>query len=99
MARKSLAVDLPAVFTAQKGLNEVRYASLKGIMAVKRKSHPDVGRRRARDRPPEHVPAATVETRGSTARPIGRRDVWSTVSPRDAARELVRLLHEEAKVL
>lgn len=28
---------LPAVFTCQKGLNEPRYASLKGIMAVKKK--------------------------------------------------------------
>ncbi|MGH7680886.1 MAG: electron transfer flavoprotein subunit beta/FixA family protein, partial [Candidatus Eiseniibacteriota bacterium] len=29
--------ELPAVITAQKGLNEPRYASLKGIMAVKKK--------------------------------------------------------------
>jgi electron transfer flavoprotein beta subunit len=28
---------LPAVITAQKGLNEPRYASLKGIMAAKKK--------------------------------------------------------------
>ncbi len=30
-------VDLPAVFTAQKGLAEARYPSLKGIMAAKKK--------------------------------------------------------------
>lgn len=30
-------VQLPAIFTAQKGLNEPRYASLKGIMAAKKK--------------------------------------------------------------
>jgi electron transfer flavoprotein beta subunit len=29
--------DLPAVFTTEKGLNEPRYASLKGIMAAKKK--------------------------------------------------------------
>jgi len=32
-----LEVDLPAVFTAQKGLAEARYPGLKGIMAAKRK--------------------------------------------------------------
>lgn len=32
-----LEVKLPAVLTAQKGLNEPRYASLKGIMAAKKK--------------------------------------------------------------
>lgn len=32
-----LTVELPAVLTATKGLNEPRYASLKGIMAAKKK--------------------------------------------------------------
>ncbi len=32
-----IEVDLPAVLTANKGLNEPRYASLKGIMAAKKK--------------------------------------------------------------
>ncbi len=32
-----LEVDLPALFTAQKGLAEARYPGLKGIMAAKRK--------------------------------------------------------------
>jgi len=32
-----LEMQLPAVFSAQKGLNEVRYASLPGIMKAKRK--------------------------------------------------------------
>lgn len=35
--REIIAVTLPAVLTAEKGLNEPRYASLKGIMAAKRK--------------------------------------------------------------
>jgi electron transfer flavoprotein beta subunit len=34
---------LPAVITAQKGLNEPRYASIKGIMAVKKKVIPEWG--------------------------------------------------------
>ena len=31
-------LTLPAVVTAEKGLNEPRYASLKGIMAAKKKT-------------------------------------------------------------
>ncbi len=34
---EKLAVDLPALFTAQKGLAEARYPGLKGIMAAKKK--------------------------------------------------------------
>ncbi len=35
--RELVEVPLPAVFTTDKGLNEPRYASLKGIMAAKKK--------------------------------------------------------------
>ena len=35
--REIVEVSLPAVFTTDKGLNEPRYASLKGIMAAKKK--------------------------------------------------------------
>jgi electron transfer flavoprotein beta subunit len=35
-AEEVIAVSLPAVITAQKGLNEPRYAQLKGIMAAKK---------------------------------------------------------------
>jgi electron transfer flavoprotein beta subunit len=36
-----VSAPLPAVITAQKGLNEPRYASIKGIMAVKKKVIPE----------------------------------------------------------
>ena len=42
--------SLPAVISAQKGLNEPRYASLKGIMAAKKKPIEVEGRRRPRPR-------------------------------------------------
>jgi electron transfer flavoprotein beta subunit len=35
--REVVECELPAVITAQKGLNEPRYANLKGIMAAKKK--------------------------------------------------------------
>src|SRR5207237_5743957 len=41
--RETVEVDLPAVFTAMQTLNEVRYASLRNIMAVKRKTIPTWG--------------------------------------------------------
>jgi electron transfer flavoprotein beta subunit len=80
---------LPAVFTAQKGLNEPRYPSLKGIMAAKSK-------------PIEERPASAVQPKVETvamrkppAKPAGRI-VGTDAS---AVPELVRLLHEEAKVI
>jgi electron transfer flavoprotein beta subunit len=47
-ARETWETSLPALLSAQKGLNEPRYASLKGIMAAKRKpleswALPDIG--------------------------------------------------------
>src|SRR5947207_12719176 len=37
-AHETWETTLPAVLSAQKGLNEPRYASLKGIMAAKKKT-------------------------------------------------------------
>ena len=80
---------LPCLITAQKGLNEPRYPSLKGIMAAKKK-------------PIEEKEAAAVETRIEPiqiglppARPSGRI-VGEGV---EAVPELVRLLKQEAKVI
>ena len=91
---------LPAIITAQQGLNEPRYPSLKGIMGAKKKPITDwhltdLG-----------LDAATVGAQGAKlqvvevdpppARPPGQ------IIPGDAptaARELVRLLREEAKAV
>jgi electron transfer flavoprotein beta subunit len=92
--------ELPAVITAQKGLNEPRYASLKGIMAVKKKVIPewtlsDLG-----------VDPATVQESAASIRfveftlpPPRQAGKILEGEPKDTARELVRILHEEAKVL
>ncbi len=80
---------LPAVITVTKGEFEPRYASLKGIMAAKRK--------------PLEKKEAAVSSSGVTLlglelppeRPEGR----IVGEGPDAAGELVRLLREEAKVL
>ncbi|MEK7348919.1 MAG: electron transfer flavoprotein subunit beta/FixA family protein [Candidatus Eisenbacteria bacterium] len=97
---ESVSFELPAVVTAQKGLNEPRYASLKGIMAVKKKVIPewtlaDLG-----------VDAASVAPAGAALRtlevtPPPPRAAGKMLEgePADTARELVRLLREEAKVI
>ncbi len=84
-----LELDLPAVITMTKGKVEPRYASLKGIMAAKRK-------------PLETKAAQGAETRLMVKelayppeRPAGR----IVGEGPDAVTELVRLLREEAKAL
>jgi len=80
---------LPAVFLAQKGLNDPRYPSLKGIMAAKNK-------------PIEEKPAAPAELRVQTValrKPPAKNPGRIVGTDATAVPELIRLLHEEAKVL
>jgi electron transfer flavoprotein beta subunit len=82
-------VKLPAVFTAQKGLNEPRYPSLKGIMAAKSK-------------PIQENPAILVESKvevRSMQNPAQKSAGRIVGTDASAVPELVRLLHEEAKVI
>jgi len=92
--------ELPAVITAQKGLNEPRYASLKGIMAVKKKVIPewslaDIGVDPASVSPD----AAGVRVIDAALPPPRSAGKVLEGDPHDTARELVRLLRDEAKVL
>jgi electron transfer flavoprotein beta subunit len=96
--RETLQVSMPAIFGAQKGLNEVRYASLKGIMAVKKKQIP-VWDAAELDIDTGSLPGAAVEVvaiEPPADRPPGR---ILDGSPEDAAKELAKLLREEAKVI
>jgi electron transfer flavoprotein beta subunit len=84
-----LHVPLPAVFTAQKGLNDPRYASLKGIMSAKKK---------AVDTPSfENVDSRITfkSLEPPPARPPGK----IVGEGPEAVKELLRLLKEEAKIL
>ncbi len=96
-AREAVEGSLPAVFTAQKGLNTPRYASLKGIMAAKKKQI-EVRTLGALGLPAEiMMPRISIQKVSlPPSRPPGKvltGDVQQTVP------ELVRLLHEEAKVI
>lgn len=96
--KETVDTPLPAVFSAQKGLNEVRYASLKGIMAVKRKEIP-IWDAAALGVATESLPAPAIETTEVLRPPDRLSGRKLTGAPADTARELVRLLHEEAKVI
>ncbi len=79
----------PVVILAQKGLNEPRYPSLKGIMAAKTK-------------PIGEKPAVPAESRVETLRmrkPPAKGAGKILGTDASAVPELIRLLHEEAKVI
>lgn len=87
--REVVETILPAVFTAQKGLNEPRYPSLKGIMAAKSKT--------IEERQASPVPSKTELVR--MEKPLGKPAGKVVGTDASAVPELVRLLHEQAKVI
>ena len=96
-----MELSLPAVITCQKGLNEPRYATLKGIMSVKRKKI------EATEAASIGVDVSTVGADGSSTsvkevslppeRSAGKLVEGET--PQEQAANLAKLLREEAKVL
>lgn len=88
-----LKMPLPAVITTQQGLNEPRYPTLPNIMKAKRKEV----RNRSLDELAELRAKTTVLRQEVESRQ--RRNTMIEGDSAEAARELVRLLHEEAKVI
>jgi len=98
-AEEIIEAPLPAVVTAQKGLNEPRYASLKGIMAAKKisidtKSIADIGLQES-DIVNQRVTITKLELppEKSGGRKIDGADAAA------AAKEIVKYIREEAKAL
>jgi len=94
---EKVALALPAVVTAQKGLNEPRYETLKGIMAAKKKDIPVVKLEELGLGPDEL--ASQVEVTGLDVPAQRQAGRILTGDPAETARELVRLLRTEAKVI
>jgi len=87
--KEVVETELPVIIGAQKGLNEPRYASLKGIMASKKKII-------------EEKPAASAEQFAeviSMKKPPEKQPGRILGTDKSAVPELVRLLREEAKVI
>lgn len=87
--KEIVETSLPCIITAQKGLNEPRYPKLPDIMKAKSKP---VDERPAGDR---EVRVSTLEMRPPEKKGAGK--IFDATP--DTIKELVRLLHEEAKVI
>jgi len=86
-----VTMPLPALLTIQSGINQLRYATLKGIMAAKKKEIRKVALP-AGLQPSLQIVALALPVRSKQTQMI-------TGSPAEAARELVRRLREEARAL
>jgi electron transfer flavoprotein beta subunit len=85
-----ITMPLPALLTIQSGINQLRYATLKGIMAAKKKEIRKVTPEAVTSR--QKVLALYAPQKSKQTAMIGG-------SPAEAARELVKRLREEARVL
>ncbi|MBN2266557.1 MAG: electron transfer flavoprotein subunit beta/FixA family protein, partial [Candidatus Aminicenantes bacterium] len=94
---EKVALELPAVVSAQKGLNEPRYETLKGIMAAKKKPVPAVTREELGFEPGDLDPQ--VETSGLDTPAARQAGQVLQGDPGEPARELARLRRDEAKVI
>jgi electron transfer flavoprotein beta subunit len=86
-----VAMPLPAVLTIQSGINQLRYATLKGIMAAKKKEIRKAAAP-AGVTAKQKITSLYVPERGKKTQIIGG-------TPAEAAKELVRRLREEARVI
>jgi electron transfer flavoprotein beta subunit len=86
-----VSLPLPALLTIQSGINQLRYATLKGIMAAKKKE----------------IRKVTVAASAQPSQRIlriyfpqkGKRTQMIAGSASDAAKQLVARLKDEARVL
>lgn len=90
---EALTLPLPAVVTTQQGLNEPRYPTLPNIMKAKRK---ELAKRSLEDL---GAPAPRAVTVGQSIQTRERLGKVLEGDAADAARELARLLADEARVL
>ena len=86
-----ISFPLPALLTIQSGINQLRYATLKGIMAAKKKE--------IRKAPLPAAPRAAQQVVSLGVPTKSKQTQLIAGSPAEAAKELVRRLREEARVL
>jgi electron transfer flavoprotein beta subunit len=87
-----VTMPLPAVLTIQSGINQLRYATLKGIMAAKKKEI-------RKSALPSGAPAARSRIVALYPPEKQKKTQMITGSPSEAAKELVRRLREDARVI
>ena len=86
-----ITMPMPALLAIQSGINQLRYATLKGIMAAKKKAIRTVSL------PPGLQPAQRIVSLALPTR--SKQTQMIAGSPAEAVAELTRCLREEARVL
>jgi len=86
-----VALPLPALLTIQSGINQLRYATLKGIMAAKKKEIKKVA--------PASAVTALQRIESLYFPEKGKKTQMLPGSSAEAAKELVKRLREEARAL
>jgi electron transfer flavoprotein beta subunit len=86
-----ITLPLPALLTIQSGINQLRYATLKGIMAAKKKEIRKVALP-AGLQPVQQIVSLSLPSKSKQTQMISG-------STNEAAKELVRRLRDEARVL
>jgi electron transfer flavoprotein beta subunit len=87
-------LPIPAVLTIQSGINKVRYATLKGIMAAKKKEITSIPRESlgVQHEPTQRIERIYVPTKA-------KKTEFLTGTPKEMAAKLVEKLKHEARVL
>jgi len=96
-ALEKVSFSLPAVVSAQKGLNEPRYETLKGIMAAKKKEIPIVTFEDLGLKEEEVTPLLEITKLESPPQRQAGKIIED--EPEEAAKQMVKFLHEEAKII
>ncbi len=91
-----MTLPLPALLTIQSGINQLRYATLKGIMAAKKK---EIRKVTAADGTPPAAAEPTLRLAAVYFPEKGKKTQMIPGSAAEAARELVKRLREEARVI
>ena len=86
-----VTMPLPALLTIQSGINQLRYATLKGIMAAKKKEIKKVAAQAAAAGGPRITSLYFPEK--------GKKTQMLAGSPAEAAKELIKRLRDEARAL
>jgi electron transfer flavoprotein beta subunit len=89
-----IAMPLPALLTIQSGINQLRYATLKGIMAAKKKEITTITRESLgiKHDPTQRIERIYVPTKT-------KKTEFLTGTPKEAAARLLEKLRHEARVL
>jgi electron transfer flavoprotein beta subunit len=87
-----MVLPLPALLTIQSGINQLRYATLKGIMGAKKKEIRKVTPAAASAAPAQRMLGVHLPEKGKKTQMISG-------SPAEAARDLVKRLREDARVI